>query len=156
MLMCLIVDVNLCHKVFCDTPSEDFAPIHRALFGQSPGLRAKLVYGGKLRKEYWHAAAIRQRVLLLDRIGRARKLADDMVDAEQARIEGGTAILSDDPHILALARVGRVTLLCTLDEDLVADFTNPQLVSGRGRVYQRKAHAHLISKSCRPIARDAR
>jgi predicted nucleic acid-binding protein len=154
--MCLIVDVNLCHKVFCETPSADFAPIHRALFGLTPGLRARLVYGGKLREEYWRTAAIRSRVLLLDRIGRARKLADDEVDAEQARVEAEPSLTSDDPHILALARVGRVTVLCTLDEDLVTDFTNPQLVPGRGRVYQRKSHAHLVSKGCRTIAKSAR
>jgi hypothetical protein len=58
--------------------------------------------------------------------------------------------VSDDPHIIALALESGARFLCSLDQDLHTDFTNPQLVNApRGHVYQNVAHEHLIRRHCK-------
>jgi len=142
--MCLIIDVNVVHKFF-PAPSEDFKPIHEAI---DEG-RAKLVYGGELTREYRKTTAFRRFLFRLDQQGRARQVADSKVDAETKRLVEGGFCVSDDPHIIALALVGRVRLLCSEDEKLATDFTNPALLQNpRGNVYKRAEHAHLLQKHC--------
>jgi hypothetical protein len=146
--MCLIIDVNVVHKFFPE-PSEDFKPIHKAI---DEG-RAKLVYGGELTREYRKTAAFRRFLFRLDQQGKARQVADSKVDAETKRLSEGSFCVSDDPHIIALARVGAVRLLCSEDEALATDFTNQALLGKpRGSVYKRAEHAHLLHKHCSNLA----
>jgi hypothetical protein len=142
--MCLIIDANMVHKVF-PKPSEDLTPVLKAI---SDG-RARVVYGGELTREYRRTEAFRRFLLRLDQQGRARQVADSKVDAETKRlVEDGTCV-SDDPHIIALAIVGAVRLLCSEDSDLATDFTNPALLrKPQGNVYKRAEHAPLIQKHC--------
>jgi hypothetical protein len=107
------------------------------------------VYGGELTREYRKMAAFGRFLLRLDQQGSARQVADSKVDAETKRLTEGSFCVSDDPHIIALARVGTVRLLCSEDDALATDFTNPTLLSDpRGNVYKRAEHAHLIPKHC--------
>ena len=88
-------------------------------------------------------------LLRLDQAGKARQVANSEVDAETQRLAVGNFCVSDDPHIIALARVGTVRLLCSDDEDLATDFTNKDLIGNpRGSVYKRAEHAHLLDKHC--------
>lgn len=48
---------------------------------------------------------------------------------------------SDDPHVVALALAGRVSVLVSKDQALHKDFKD---VAG-GKVYQRAAHRHLLT-----------
>ena len=58
--------------------------------------------------------------------------------------------VSDDPHVIALAQESGARLLCSLDEALHTDFTNPRLINApRGHVYQNAAHKHLIRLHCK-------
>lgn len=150
--MCVIVDVNVAHLVLAAAPDPEFAPVHGALFRTTPGLVASLVYGGFLHVEYARDSRVRAIVALLDRRGRTRKVDDVKVNAEQDVVEAMPCLTSDDPHIIALARVARVKLLCTRDAALTADFTNPRLVPGRCRVYRDTSHAHLVGRCCRRAA----
>ena len=43
-------------------------------------------------------------------------------------------IKSDDPHVIALARLAKVRLLVTGDNDLIKDFTNPKIIK-QGKIY---------------------
>jgi hypothetical protein len=121
--MCLIIDANVVHKVF-PTPSEDLGPVLKAIFEG----RARVVYGGELSREYQRTDAFRRFLLRLDQQGSARQVADAKVDAETRRLVESGACVSDDPHIIALAIVGAVRLLCSEDDDLATDFTNPALL----------------------------
>jgi hypothetical protein len=146
--MCLIIDVNVVHKFF-PKPSEDLMPIHKAIAEGG----AKLVYGGELTREYRRMDAFRRFLLRLDQQGRARQVADSTVDAETKRLAEGGFCVSDDPHIIALALVGAVRLLCSEDEALAADFTNPALLRNpQGNVYKRAEHAPLLRKHCSKLA----
>ena len=70
---------------------------------------------------------------------------DEKVDQEQRIVERNGGLRSDDPHIIALARVGNVRILCSFDEDLHVDFKKKQFVDlPRGRIYLGNVHDHLL------------
>ena len=142
--MCLIVDANLGNLVFSPTPPADFIPIwHAIMVG-----RARAVHGGHLSVEYAKLSKVAQR--LLSELARQGKVyrADDAA-VEKATIDyKQRAIQSDDEHILGLAHVSGVRLLCSHDVALHADFTNPALLQPVGSIYQTSGHAHLITRHC--------
>ncbi|MEW6278375.1 MAG: hypothetical protein AB1758_07130 [Candidatus Eremiobacterota bacterium] len=81
--------------------------------------------------------------------GRARRVADEQVDAEEAVLV--SQCQSDDPHVIALARVAGVRLLCTDDRTLKADFRNHKLVNQpSGEIYSPSKHAQKLKKHCTP------
>lgn len=142
--MCLILDINILHKVF-PSASADHVPVNKAL----RELKATLVYGGELRREYQRAGWFRPFLRRLDQQGSAKLIPDQEVDSqtEALRLAGGYR--SDDPHILALAIIAKVRLLCTEDDNLSADFTNREIIDDpRGNVYRRADHAHLLRRHC--------
>jgi hypothetical protein len=145
--MCLIVDINIAHRVFRKEDPE-FGPVHNALFSPKR-IAAKLIYGGRLRREYAASESLRRIVAQLDRAGRALASNDALIDSEEQALIDQNACGSDDPHIIALARVTGTRLLCSHDQALHADFTDSGLInSPRGNVYQTPAHQHLIRRHC--------
>jgi hypothetical protein len=146
--MCIIIDNNVAHRVLKDRSDRDFATLTAAIFGTSKQI-VKVVYGGGLRREYTRSRELVRVLVALDRAGRARKVADDLVDAEEAVVAATGICVSDDPHIIALARVADVRLVCSHDRALHADFTNPRLTDRpRGHVYQNASHDHLLKRMC--------
>jgi hypothetical protein len=146
--MCIIVDTNVAARVLINATDTDFALLHKELFGSRR--RVILHYGGsKFLREMKHNANVWKLLLILDQAGRAQSARDDVVDAEQAVVEELGHCTSDDPHILALARVTGARLLATMDGDLTTDFKNPSIVNKpRGKVYTRTAHENLVRTSC--------
>lgn len=148
--MCLIIDVNVAHRVFGSNNDSDFKAVHDALFGRVR--KARVVIGGKLAREYQKSSTLRRVYLQLERRGRGRKVNDDLVDRETQAVANLAICKSNDHHVIALARVGHIRLLCTHDRCLVQDFTNPLLVSNpRGKVYQKSNHRSLIGRYCRRL-----
>ena len=146
--MCLIVDVNIAREVFGGSEEPEFFVIRQALY-QKASNSVKLVYGGHLRVEYLRVEAVRRALRVLDQAGRARQISDAVVDAEQKSVEQMSICVSNDTHIIALARTANVRLLCSHDQALHTDFTNKKLIDEpRGKVYQKAAHKHLIKKFC--------
>jgi hypothetical protein len=142
--MCLIVDANAAPLVFTPSPGDDFKPIWDALLAR----KAVAVYGGQLGREYSQLRRLLRILVELDRQGSLRKIPDEPVDQmTQAVCEEGLCV-SNDTHIIALARVSETRLLCSHDQDLHADFTNPRILRPRGSVYQRREHRHLIRRHC--------
>ncbi len=142
--MCLIIDANFVHRVF-PSPDADGLPIQRALVSGG----ARLVYGGQLSREYGRMMEFRRLLVGLDRAGHARKVPDVDVDRATERLERAGGYISNDPHIIALAQVSGVRLLCSNDGNLHADFTNHAFLNTpRGQVYQTAIHAPLIRQHC--------
>ena len=148
--MCLIIDVNIAHKVFFDESDPDFGAIHRGLFppprGPAKKPRLRMVYGGKLAQEY--PEEIRRIVRQLDAAGRARTVDDAQIEEELAVVTASGLCRSNDQHIIALARASGVRLLCSEDDALCQDFKNPKLLKPRGSVYRKASHKHLLMKHC--------
>lgn len=139
--MCLIVDANRASVVFGRPEDPDSLPIWRWLLGEG-----RLVFGAKLSKELRHVDAARRLLAELVRAGKAAEASREEVTAEEATLIG--KLRSDDPHVLALARVTGARLLHTLDRDLIKDFRDPHLLSNpRGKVYQRREHEHLLIRA---------
>lgn len=142
--MCLIIDNNVIALALV-AKHEDFEPIRQALREQ----RAKVVYSNLLLDEYKHNRAVITELTKLDQAGRVRKLPAQSVDEEMRGLRDGGDCVSNDIHILAIARTGGVRLLCSNDKDLHTDFTNPKILSNpRGSVYQESTHQHLIRQHC--------
>jgi hypothetical protein len=143
--MCLIIDANVLSLVFADESPDDFGPIRRALYKK----KARAVHGGKLTREYLKLKRLTGILRELDRSGAFAKIPDKEVDAETQNVCDTENCLSNDQHIIALARVSKVRLLCSHDQDLHSDFTNPVVLRPHGSVYQNKSHEHLIRKHCK-------
>ena len=146
--MCLIIDTNVVARVFSSEKDPDFGKLHHSLFlGGNPSVR--IVYGGKLGREYLKVSLVTRLLLLLDRAGRARKIPNQAVNTEEMRITKLKICKSDDPHVIALARISGVRLLCSHDRALHKDFRNKKLLDKpRGRVYQDDGHRQLLMEAC--------
>lgn len=147
--MCLIVDINVAEAVFLKDDDPGFREVHRLLFTTgSPPVR--LVHGGKLTEEYMGNRDIMRMVRVLDQAGRTRTIPDEHIEAECVAIRKGLACKSNDIHILALARVAKVRLLCSNDQALQDDFHNKVLLDKpRGKVYSDPSHRHLLVRFCK-------
>lgn len=140
--MLLIVDANCASKALCAEPTPDFAPILSALL---LGKRKLALGGSKQREEYRKLTSVWRLIRVLDQAGRTRLTSDVAVEHEEALIKLSLQMTSDDPHIIALARITGTRLLCSHDQALHADFCNPRILSKpRGKVYQNAGHAHLL------------
>src|SRR5687768_12613994 len=110
--MCLIVDVNISHRVLFQQDDPELCDVAKALVSPKSS-DVSLVYGGRLAREYAHSGRIMRVIAQLDRAGRARKVDDALVDDEEEALLTMQMCTSDDPHIIALARVTGTRLLCS-------------------------------------------
>lgn len=141
--MCVIVDANVAALVFSPEPTEDYAPLRRWL--DEPRKDGRLVFGGKLSREFEKLGGARRYLRSLTQAGRALFFPDDRLDREQEQLARSGLLRSDDPHVLALARISGARTLCTNDEQLSEDFRDADLIAKpRGKVYKRAEHAHLL------------
>lgn len=141
--MCIIVDANLASLVFSKDVNDDFKPVIDWL--TLPRKDGKLVYGGQLAAELGEVGTARRFVKSLQQAGRARFIPDNDMAEESRRVAG--QCVSNDTHVIALARVSGARILCSHDKDLHTDFTNPILITKpRGRVYQNITHRYLLQR----------
>ena len=141
--MCIIVDASVLGKFLADPPGEDAIPIHTWLRRR----KGKLVYstGGKFADEIIGKA--RQRLMDYVRAGLVvEEVRRENLREEEQGLED--EIGSDDPHVLALARVSGARLLYTDDGNLMADFKNKQFIDQpRGKVYSSAANRTLLNRT---------
>lgn len=144
--MCLIVDACVASKVFGSRPSEDFAAIVEWL-GNKDGC---LTTGGHLETELLHMESGRRMLRQLKQAGRLRQEAPSDVEAEEGCVRKENKAKSNDPHVLALARVSGARVLCTDDSDLMDDFRNRDVLSPPGRILTKKDHLDMLrEKKCK-------
>lgn len=116
--------------------ASDFSPPHAAhapeIVRRIAEQRMSVVVGGRLLQELF---ATKLRGLLLEwiRAGRAKRVRDDSVNTEECKMARRN-IVSDDPHILALAQISGCRLIYTTDKSLIIDFKNTKLLSPKGKV----------------------
>lgn len=133
--MCVIVDANRAAAVV-DPAETRYGPLRRWIEERG----GKLVHGGLLTAELAEVEQFRRWLVQLERAGRAFRADDPAVRAETALVST-LPIRSDDPHVLALARVSGARTVCTEDALLMRDFKDRALVPRpKGRVYRTEAH----------------
>jgi predicted nucleic acid-binding protein len=134
----IILDANVAHDFPANTPEA------RAIV-QWMMKRGTLATGGKNLRELFLVANVRVLILELLRAGRAFATDQEALQKWESRILT-MKILSNDPHILALAKVSGARVLYTKDDALIKDFTNKYLISNpKGRCYSNAVkHSHLL------------
>ena len=127
--MCAILDACACGDVFGKKQTEAGKDFYKWL---SKG-KGKLVTGGKL---YDEMKGNRRYLAWLNEAlgaGKAKREPNDSIAAESSRLEG--RCLSNDFHVIALARVGGARLLYSKDKRLHKDFKDKKLLRNpRGKV----------------------
>jgi hypothetical protein len=142
--MCLILDANRFSDALSTPPKPDYLPIINWLTKHDRD--GVVVFGGtKFLKEIdWNDRA-RRWFVTLERAGRAKAANKAAIDTEETKVRRSGLCVSDDEHLIALARVSGARVFCTEDAALFQDVHNARLLSKpRGRVYRRKAHIALL------------
>jgi len=145
--LCVIVDASVAALVFAESPDPDFLPVFEWLHNG----KGHLVFGGRLADELLRMNAPWGYVLQLWRRGRASRVDDQEAVAEEKLVRGTGLCESDDPHVIALARLSGARTLCSRDKKLHEDFKKKQLIDKpRGVVYQAAGHRNLLrhTSSC--------
>ena len=104
--------------------------------------RGRLVIGGRQKDELMGAFGFRGWLRDALLAGRVYEAARGDVDAQEAGLDQVPVRQSDDPHVLALARVSGARLLYSNDRDLHKDFKNPAILGHgvRGKIYTTVEH----------------
>lgn len=140
--MCIIIDTNRIAEVV--SRSDDAMPVLEWLKRPSSHIA---VGGTKLAVEYKKVASFLSLITTLDRAGRVRRYDGARVDREEAALLEAGSLRSDDPHIIALAKVSGARLLYSDDRALHCDFTDRAVLAPKGRVYQYAAHVALLRRA---------
>jgi hypothetical protein len=139
--MCLIVDANCAAVTFCNQQDGNSAPIIKWLLERD----GCVVYGGRLAIELLQLGRVAKFLAELKRAARAIALEDSVINAEETVVAELKQLRSDDPHVIALARVSGARTLRTEDQALMNDFKDVSLVPRpQGRIYRNASHARLL------------
>ena len=143
--MLIIVDANCAVETLSERPSPDFKPVLDAVIA---GTNKLAIGGSTLNKEYQKLKGVWRFIRILDQAGRTQLCSVSEVDREMELVKTAFDISSDDPHVLALARISGARILCSRDKALHSDFGNPRIINRpRGKVYQNATHARLLTQS---------
>ncbi len=136
--MCIILDISCFHK-FKDDTNEDIKPV-RKWFGRRNN---KFVYAPTNGfKSEWENSSERRNLLRQWRqAGKLKQENAEEVEKETKKLKSKTK--SNDPHIIALARIAKVNVLVSDDGNFQKDFKDKKLVEN-GSVYKNRSHQHLL------------
>ena len=128
--MCLIIDANR---------GGDFANLQDPYL--SPLLSwvrkgGKIVSGGKLELELSKIGIMREMMLEWSRRGNLVRISSASIQNE---INALCPIKSDDPHVVALARLSGARLIVTEDKKLISDLKDCTVVGFRRKIYKKDA-----------------
>jgi len=141
-LRLLIVDANVAADVF--GKNSDYDPVRAALFNARRTTWG-IAHGGRLTDELLQVEASRRALASLEKVGRTKTAARQDVEHVEDQLRSESRCVSNDLHVIAVGKLTGARLLCTRDQALASDFTNPKLLSGpRGKVYHDRSHEHLL------------
>lgn len=139
--MCIILDTNL-YRDFINENNEDMKPV-RVWMNHKGG---KIAYSpvGKIKQELESYPKMKEKFEIYNEAGKLKVFPKEKVEREKKRLKGLT---SDDPDIIALAKISNVKVLATKDKKLHTDFKE---IIDKGKIYQNKDHEHLLEKDTCP------
>lgn len=143
--MCVIVDADVSHEVF----GGSGRPEAGKYFAQWLERGNKLVVGGKNLRELSKLNEFRRWFRTAQSKGRTVRVDDDAVEQEVARIASEPGWESNDPHVIALARLSGTRLLFTNDQALQNDFGKIQ-----GKNYSTKERKDIRASHKRLLRRN--
>jgi len=120
---------------------EDFVPLWS-------WVRCKdgcIVYGGALATELARVKEGARQLKVLSAAGKAYEPPSGAVAVEERAVRRLGIAVSNDLHVIALARISKARVLCSADRYLHADFKNLRLLPApKGRIYQNAEHASVL------------
>lgn len=144
--MCIIVDANKVSSTLGASRDDIGVEICRWLGSTKGGM----VIGGHLRTELARDKTALDFVTELQRVGRVYNKIEWEPQIKQCMQKLVGRLVSDDPHVLALAIVSGARTLITSDKKLQQDFTDNTIISKpQGKIYSSVKHAHLLKHSSR-------
>ena len=147
--MCVIVDANMASAVFSRPPADEVKPVVTWLL-KGKGV---LIHGGKLTSELSRLSQARKTLVELRRSGKAIDVEAENPSLFATEVAWCKArCRSNDPHVIAIARLSGARTLVTNDSRAMEDFKNTNLVAKPGgKIYQREEHAALLAhtRGCR-------
>ena len=147
--MCAILDANVAHKVFGRNRPE----AGKAFFDWLDSKNGRLVVGGKLLRELDGAGVPKDWLQQAAQAGRVRYFDDREIDNKTEELAPGCR--SDDPHIVALARISGARLLYSDDGRLHGDFKNSGLIDNpHGAVYSTMRSGRLTGGQKKLLRRN--
>lgn len=139
--MCIIVDANVCSEVFGNSRTDRGEAVLKWLFFGN----GRLVYAGKLAEELSIVASARNAIQALMQAGQITACATSLIDADIAILKSTGKLVSNDDHIIALARCTGCRRLFSDDQNAIKDFKNNQLVKKpSGKVYRDVKHTKTV------------
>jgi hypothetical protein len=151
--VCVIVDTCVVHEVLPGSiekgahPNDPYRPLRRDIAnGVTP-----IVFGGRLADEYSGCSQIVKNIIQeLSRAGKALKVDATVINAEAQTLRASGLCRSDDPHVLALAKVSGARLVCTIDGALREDVCDKNILrKPRGKLWSPAGHQELRHSACK-------
>lgn len=154
--MCIVIDTNVLPSVFKvdSTNHAQFKPVKDWIIKG----KGKVVFGGSK-----YLAEIKEKYLVLfselKKAGKAIYIPNDIVDKQEEIVNAMIVHPDfDDPHLVALLRVSKCKLICSLDKRAFPYFRHSQffrLAADRPRIYSSITNASLlcdrhIADICKP------
>ena len=140
--MCMILDADMWGRFPEEKKDKDLLPVRKWLEKQN----GKLVYSDheqfqkELTKDY------KETLKGYFQSGKARFFPKKEVEREITVLRKNSNPKSNDLHILGLAKIAKVKVLCTGDKKLHQDFKDIL----DGSIYQKAEHRHLLTKDTCP------
>ncbi len=108
------------------------------------------MFAEEIRRRY------RDQLAGLSRAGHAQFFPEEEIKNEARKLRKNKDLLSNDRHVLALARISGARILYTGDQDLMKDFTNKRVIDRpRGKIYSSKHFEDLLRRyPCPTPTRD--
>ena len=142
--MCIIIDANSLGAFLTDPVKKDAAPIRNWL--ANSGGRIIVSTGGAFKREV--GQKLRSRLTTYVRAGQARVIPAEQFVADEQMLRTRADLRSDDPHVLALARMTGARLLYTADANLIKDFKDKKFIDKpRGKVYSSASNSNLLTRA---------
>ena len=135
--MCLILDANK-YDDFLNPKNEDMQPVRNWI-----EKKGKIAYSPTEKFERELTKRMKSQFHAYTEAGKIKLFNKECVESAQNNLSN---LVSDDPHIIALASVAKVRLLVSSDTDLHEDFKNVI----RGRIYQNRNHKRLLTNDLCP------
>ncbi|MCY4099714.1 MAG: hypothetical protein OXF46_02215 [Rhodobacteraceae bacterium] len=127
--MCVIIDANVMGVFINSTKEKNRSAWELKNYIQDR--RILLVFGGKKLKKEYRKNNDFSRWLRLQILGGSANVIDDkIINVEEKKLKI-VSCLSDDEHVLALAKVSGARLLYTKENALAKDFKNRKLIGGK-------------------------
>ena len=135
--MCLILDASK-YGDFINPNNADMLLVKKWV-----EKKGKIVYSPTQKFESELTGEIRTQFEYYTEAGKIKRIDKKLVEDQQNNLP---KLKSNDPHIIALAKVAEVRLLVTGDKNLSKDFKS---IIRQGKVYQNKKHTRLLTnRSC--------